>query len=432
MRCGMRAPAILLLGIAALAGCTSRPPDVLLIVVDTLRADHLPLHGYARDTAPNLTRLARDAVVYEHAVSPGTWTVPSHGSMLTGQWPSFHGAERVSGDRILARTVSPDVAMLPEILREHGYRTAAFVGNSTYVSSVFGFQRGFDDFVTGNFWHADNVTPALKKWLTRERTPQFLLWNIIDPHEPYDPPPPFDGTFPGRRPEYGTMATERARDHQPMTPEVIAHFESQYDGEIALADREIGAVLDTLKGKHRYDDALVIVTADHGEMFGEHDLFGHGTFPYEPLVHVPLVVKYPGNRDAGRRVARHVSTTAIFGTILRAAGLPAPPGEDPPLLEREHAVWVEDVDFLGNRVRAGYAGSRKLVVRLGGKGEETFLYDLDADPGESNPAREPGGAPPLEAAMRDFGARVRPANRGALPVIDPEHEARLRALGYVR
>jgi arylsulfatase A-like enzyme len=407
-------------------------PDVLLVVVDTLRADHLALYGYARETAPNLTRFARDAILYEKAVSPGTWTVPSHGSILTGRWPSYHGAERVPGDKILAMPVNPNVPMLAEILQSRGYRTVAFIGNSTYLSPLFGFQRGFADYVTGHFWHANEVFDDVVRWLDEHPEPSFVLWNVIDPHEPYDPPPPFDARFPGRRPEHGVMLGELVWAGTKPTAEMIAHFVSQYDGEIAVADDAIGRVLEALKRQGRYDDALIVVTSDHGEMFGEHGAYSHGTPPFEPMVHVPLLVKLPGNRRAGERVARRVSTAAIFATVLRELAIPVPEGTGVAALDEPHPVWVEDVDKAGERVHAGYAGDLKLVRRKTRTGTYDFLYDLARDPDEEHPLQDPLAGAELRAALDAFAAAPRPANVADVPVIDAEHEAKLRALGYVR
>jgi arylsulfatase A-like enzyme len=228
------------------------------------------------------------------------------------------------------------------------------------------------------------------------------------------------------------MPTELFWNGVELTPEMIQHFVSQYDGEIAVADHAIGEVFATLREQGRYDRALILVTSDHGEMFGEHGMFGHGSPPFEPMVHVPLLVKLPGNRRAGERVQRRVSTTSIFSTVLRELGLP--PSEHPvvPPLDEPHPVWVEDIDPLAGRVRAGYSGDHKLVVRSTGEETATLLYDLARDPEERSPHRDASAAPELRAELEAFAAAPRPANLAAVPVIDPAHEARLRALGYVR
>src|SRR5690348_4200984 len=145
------------------------PRDVVLIVIDTLRADHLRLYGYARDTAPHLADFAREAVTYRHAIAPGTWTVPSHATMFTGLWPSLHGAERTEGDRVTARPMRPDVRTLAEILGENDFHAAAFVGNWTFVTPSLGFGRGFREFFDGPTSYPPALASAFTDWLPAQR-----------------------------------------------------------------------------------------------------------------------------------------------------------------------------------------------------------------------------------------------------------------------
>jgi len=422
--------------VTVLPGCRAQknvgPGDVVLIVLDTLRADHLALHGYGLETSPNLEKLAADGVTYTQAISPGTWTVPAHASLFTGLWPSFHGAERVAGDRNLALPMNPDVPTLAELARARGLHTAAFVANATYVSPIFGFGRGFDEFFDAHLDRGPQVSKALGSWLATQRGRLFVFVNILDPHEPYDPPPPFDTRFPGKREEFGTMMTTLVFGGTPLTPEMRAHFVSQYDGEVAVADQALGAVVADMKKAGRYDSALVIATSDHGEFLGEHGLAGHGQPPFEPEVHVPLVVKYPFSQRAGEHVARRVSTLGIFSTILSILQIAAPPNTQAQPLDDPHPVWVEDIDQAGNRVRVGYDDRHKLVSATTVTGTSSWLYDLDADPGESHPVRDGSGDTALRAGLASFADAPRPVNLAKRPVIDPEREAQLRALGYIR
>lgn len=406
--------------------------DVVLIVIDTLRADHLALYGYGLATSPNLERLAADSVTYTQAISPGTWTVPVHASLFTGLWPSFHGAERVAGDRNLALPMNPDAPTLAELVRAHGLRTAAFVANATYVSPIFGFGRGFDEFFDAHLDRGPQVSEAIGNWLATQRGRVFLFVNILDPHEPYDPPPPFDTHFPGKHEEFGAMMTTLVFGGTPLTPEMRAHFASQYDGEVAVADQAVGAIIASMKKRGRYDQALVIVTSDHGEFLGEHGLAGHGQPPFEPEVHVPLLVKYPFSRRAGERVARRVSTLGIFSTILSSLRVPAPPDIQAQPLDDPHPVWVEDIDRAGNRIRVAYDDRQKLISATTETGTENRFYDLAADPGESTPIRDGSEAAALRAVLTSFADAPRPVNMAERPVIDPEREAKLRALGYIR
>ncbi len=422
---------LLVLGVAGLGATpTRRAGDIVLIVIDTLRADHLSLYGYGRRTSPALDAFARDAVTYTDAISPGTWTVPAHGSLFTGRWPSFHGAERVPGARNLATPLNPEVPTLAELLAAAGFRTAAFVANSVYVSRALGFDRGFGEFFDRDLNVATDVERALQAWLPRHER-LFVFVNILDPHEPYEPPPPFDRRFPGKLPDLGTMMTVLVYGGTPVTPELQAHFVSQYDGEIAFADESLGRIMRELKRRGRYEDALIAVTSDHGELLGEHGLAGHGFAPYEELLHVPLVVKLPGERRRGERVDRRVSTTSLFADILVTAGVGSPAGVQARPLGEVQPVWMEDISYGGDRVRVGYEGTRKIVVRESpGATTATAAYDLARDPTEVRPDADAASVP-LRAALAAFAALSRPANPRRASVIDPEREAKLRALGYV-
>jgi len=432
-RASTGALALALAAATLLSGCQARssrePHDVVLIVVDTLRADHLALYGYPRATSPHLDELARDAVTYEQAISPGTWTVPAHASLFTGRWPSYHGAERAAGTRNLATPINPDVPTLAEILRTRGFHTAAFVANSAYLCQQLGFDRGFDEFVIRSLDVAEEATHALKMAARRQRL--FFFLNILDPHEPYEPPPPYDTLFPGKDERYGTVMTKLVFGGTPITPEMQAHFVSQYDGEVAVSDAAVGRVLSKLKALGRYDQALIVVTGDHGDLLGEHGLAGHGTLPFEGLVHVPLVVKYPGAWRAGTRVPGRVSTLGIFGTILSSAGLPYPAGTQVRTLDVVHDVWVEDVTPTGERLRVGYDGQYKIVSLASADRASTQLYDLAADPEELHLLADDAAAEPLRAALARFAEDARPINPAPPPVVDPEREWKLRVLGYV-
>jgi arylsulfatase A-like enzyme len=402
--------------------------DIVLIVVDTLRADHVSLYGYPRRTTPHLETFARDAVTYVNAISPATWTVPAHGSLFTGRWPSFHGAERVASDRNLATPLAADVPTLAELLGGAGFRTAAFVANSAYVARVLGFDRGFAEFFDRDLNVAGDVESAVRRWLPAAGR-LFVFMNILDPHEPYEPPPPYDRRFPGKDATYGTMMTTLVYGGTPITPELRAHFLSQYDGEIAYTDDVLQRIVDELKRRGRYDDALIIVTSDHGELLGEHGLAGHGVAPYEELLHVPLVVKLPGSRRRGERVRRRVSTLGVFATILDAAGVSPPPGVQARSLDAPHPVWAEDVTYAGVRVRVGYDGPLK-VVATGDADGSLATYDLANDPDELHAGA--GDDVRLRAALVAFASVPRPVRAGAVSAVDPEREAKLRALGYLR
>lgn len=418
-------------------GCERPPrdPDIILLVVDTLRAQNLSLYGYDRDTSPHLEEFAKDAVVYENAISPGTWSVPAHASLLTGRWPSFHGGERVPGDRLLALPINPDVPTLAETLAARGWRAGGFVANTTYLSGLFGFDRGFERYASDyTFVRADQITKDAADWLAEKPAKAFVFVNILDPHEPYEPPPPFDTKFPGWNHDFGKSIKDFVSAGQGrLTPEAIAHFVSQYDGEIAFTDQALGKFFDRLRELGRYDSALIFVTADHGELLGEHGLAGHGIAPYEPLIRVPLLVKYPRSRDGGTRESRRVSTMGIYATALETLGIKPPAGVQAVPLDQTQQVFVEDIDPAGSRIRIAYDGDRKLISTTTADGTTRLaLYDLATDPGESRPRSDGDELRTLEGVLDGFSAIPRPINSAQRPVIDAEKEAKLRALGYVR
>jgi arylsulfatase A-like enzyme len=405
--------------------------DAILVVIDTLRAKNLSQLGYSRNTSPALVSFARDAVTYENAISPGTWTVPAHASMFTGRLPSFHGAERVADERVLATPINPGLPILAEILRKDGWITGGFVANSTYLTRSLGFSRGFEKYV-GDDRTANQLLPEALDWFRSQPSPAFLFVNVLDPHEPYEPPNPYDTVFAGRNDSFGNKMTDLFWAGTHFTPEMRAHFRSQYDGEVAFTDQQLDQFFAGLRALGRYDDALIIVTSDHGELLGEHGQAGHGGTPFEELMQVPLVIKYPGSRNAGERVSRRVSTLSLFATILNRLGIQIPRDTQSFPVERPQAVWIEDISFAGDRVTVAYEDRWKLVhnVRSGG---ETWsrLYDLTDDPTEDNPL-DPQGLPALLSTVEAHRALPRPANDSKPPVIDPEQERKLRLLGYLR
>ncbi len=410
--------------------------DVVLVVIDTLRARNVSLYGYERRTTPNLEALARDGVTWDAAITPGTWTVPAHGAIFTGLMPSFHGAERVKGETLLTTPLNPEVRTLAEILGENGWQTGAFIGNTTYVTSLLGFDRGFERFSVNEYRvSAKEIVEDGLAWFAAAKTPAFLFVNIVDPHEPYAPPPPFNERFPGRSADIHGEPREILGRSAARTPAALEHFRALYDGDVAFADWGLGELLAGLRRLGRYRDTLIVVTSDHGEHFGENDIVGHGKGGFEPLLHVPLVVKYPADREAGARVARRVSTIGIFGTILAEVGILPPAGVAGTPLDVPHPVVLEDINAEGQRFIVAYQGDRKILWRIdptrGDPARQDMrVYDLVDDPAEAKPL-PPASAPGLERHLRAFAARPRPINSAPAPVIDAERERALRRLGYV-
>jgi arylsulfatase A-like enzyme len=422
-------------------------PNILLVVVDTLRADHLGFEGYARPTSPRLDELANRATRYANARSTSSWTLPSHASLFTGRFPYEHGAHRFRakpGVRWNSRPLGPNLPTLAEVAGELDLATAAFVANAGYLGPELGLGRGFDLYQVA-------AEPALElnrrvlRWL-RTHPRFFLFVNYMDAHAPYNATPPAGSPLPevvssrDLLAELGEIVMVEGRDPPPGHLEDLI---AQYDAGIANADAAIGELLDALELSGGLERTLVIVTSDHGEAFGEHAIVAHSKDLYEPLVRIPLLVKAPGQRRA-RLVDEPVSLADIPSLVV--AALPAADrkrignrfphrlGETPVVVEQyfsklrdiEHPVYGARF----NRVRAAlYEGDYKAIDSSDGQHE---LYDLASDPVEAEnlakaePLRLEGMLGRLRALRQQRPRLPRPQ-----PIEVPEERLeQLEALGY--
>ncbi|MCZ7586422.1 MAG: sulfatase [Deltaproteobacteria bacterium] len=274
-------------------------PDMILISLDTLRADHLHAYGYDRETSPNLDSLARDGVLVEQAIAQTPWTLPSHATMLSGLQPFEHGAVDVTSG------IRTDVSLFPEWLRQGGYRTGGFVSGILLARS-FGFDRGFDVYSLHDGAPAVQRTVRAGLWFMQSREPTFLFLHLFDLHHPYIPPPAFHTRFGPAAPflamrmnadfaEFLAVANE--------SPEPVRRTaRDRYDELILSVDAILGRLFDELRKADRYKETLIVVVGDHGEAFGDHGAWGHPQNFYEELLRVPLIVKLPGNACAGSRL----------------------------------------------------------------------------------------------------------------------------------
>jgi arylsulfatase len=390
----------------------ARPPNVVVYLVDTLRKDHLSVYGYHRETSPRLAEFARDAVRFETAYSPTSWTRPAVASLLTGVSPLRHGAVS-RADRL-----DPRVRLLPQYLAPAGYHSAAFVTNPN-VLPAWGFSRGFDAFVDVKGRRtparADEINEAVFQHLREAaREPFFLYVHTVDPHAPYRAPRPFDTSFP--RP---TRRELRSPDPERAARARLARVVANYDAEIRFNDHEFGRLLDFLDARGLYRDALVVFTADHGEELRDHGELGHGFSLFEEVVQVPLLVKLPGNAHAGRVVRTPASLLDVPPTILRAAGVePASGVEGMDLLELLRAEDAGeavsrslflDLDLVGVAARHSLAGGvvsgAYKLLELREPRSDLLLFDLARDPGERrNAAAE---TPELAEHLRSLLAEHR-------------------------
>jgi arylsulfatase A-like enzyme len=447
--------------VLALTACTrDAPPNVLLVTLDTTRADRLGPYGFDGGTTPSLDAFAREAVVFERAYAASSWTLPSHASLFTGLLPMQHGAQTAphGQTRTLGYAVRPlDDAFLTlaERLSSAGYRTAAVIGGPA-LKRELGLAQGFDFYEDdlGNASRgyqgrraADTADRAIARIRAFGAAPWFVFVNFFDPHAPYRPPPPYDRGLSNRDSKALTRALltrlvsagPDATALEAWERDAIADLLSHYDAEIAYMDHHLGRLLDGLDEAPGAAATLVVITSDHGESFGEHDYVSHGAHLYEDNVRVPLVVRHSDGRDAGTRVARPVSNLGLYGTILRATGLAVYEGvadlDAPAPIVTE--VGPSDANvrvfgpFFDRRLHALYAPPYKLIKSSRGTLE---LYDLERDPDETRDLS--ADRAPLASELRSQLERLRAAHPAlydpaARADLAPDTEEGLRALGYV-
>ena len=417
----------------ALPAAAPQSPNVVLIVWDTVRAANLSLYGYQRRTTPNLEKWGQSSVVFERASSTSPWTLPSHASMLTGRWAqelSTNWEERLDGE---PRT-------LAEELSARGYATAGFVANTYYCGNELGLDRGFaryDDYVVTpqevlissslirtlanrndvrrmvNYYdniprqNAAAITDRFLAWqATTGARPFFAFLNFFDAHETYLPPTPYAGAFgPGAPLDSDEVIQDVRRSfrrdwfkrpHGEIQGEI-----NMYDAAIAYLDAEFDRLMHALEAEGKLDNTIVIVTADHGEQFGEHGLFVHANSLYQPLLHVPLLIRFPQRVPEGRRVEARVTLRDLPATVIdmlpkaNGSGMPgmslaglwtgARPAPDAAIAEVRQADWAVDANPWYPAAKGDMASltdDRYHYIRNGDGSEE--LYDVAADPNERN------------------------------------------------
>jgi choline-sulfatase len=399
------------------------PRNVILITLDTTRADRMGFLGSKRGLTPTLDALARQSVVFTRAYSQVPLTTSSHATILTGTYPQFH---RVVGPEV---PLPKEVPYLPVTMRKGGYTTAAFVGSvildprggghgfdrgfSTYDAGFRGRSQGEDRYQTLER-RGDEVVAHATAWLKGHGGGPFFIWiHLFDPHAPYEPPEPFKSRY----------ASEL------------------YDGEIAYEDSVVGKFLDELRARGLYDDAIIVVMADHGEALGEHGERGHGVFLYDPTIHVPLLIKLPRGRSAGERIEARTGLVDVMPTILEVLGLSVPPAVQGksllPVLKpngdrsSERAIYAE-TDYPH---QFGWSSLRSLRT-----GKYLFisaprkeLYEEKTDPAAEHDVASKFGAvtETLAAALDNFRQQTGNSAAKSAASFDPQQAQRLRALGYL-
>lgn len=439
----------------------STPPNVILIVLDTVRADHLSCYGYARATTPAIDAFAAGADRYELARSSAPWTLPAHAALFTGRFTFQHRADAF--ERFDPQTNStvvedagplmPDEVTLAEALLAERYRTGAIVGNRAYVSPATGLDQGFEQF-DNDRKDASAMTAKAVAWLDglKGAQPFLLFMNYMDAHRPYNsaplagpraaelPPPPPEGESGATY--LDALYTELFDQGRPASPETVRKAIDAYDLAIANLDLGLARLFDELKRRGLYDDALIVVCSDHGEYFGEHQLVEHSKDVYEPALRIPLIVKRPG-QGAGRVLSAPTSIADVPRLIL--ASLPAaleakyaaqfPGTARLPMFAELSFSRRKDLEHWPKRFdrtrSAMYVEHYKVIRSSDGQNE---LYDLAADPSEqrdlyaSRPTEARALLQQLQRTQERFGGH---RSGTPLPEPTPEELEILRQLGYV-
>ncbi len=457
--------AILLLLLLVLAGCAKRstPPSLLLITIDTLRADHLGTYGYARPTSPRIDALARGGVVFEKAYATLPRTTQSVATILTGLYPKHHQA------RGLFSYLPAGNTTLAEILREQGYATRAVVSN-IFLQPGKGFEQGFESYSNPRSRFdgdsAAQITAEALRALGGLQGRPFFLWvHYLEPHWSYEPEERFVQRFdPGYQPSEAMRELREGKFRKgdlifsnPLPPRDREHLVACYDAEIAQVDEQIGLLLDGIPRALRAD-LLVVLTSDHGESLCEHGYcFAHGETLYDDTLHVPLIFSLPGRVPPARVASANVSLLDVAPSVLRLLGLPGRPGMDGlPLLPSgpeadaaaRRALLFAETDYqlihaanpryfipgVRGRWSAVRRGALKLVTIPREPAPIYELFDLARDPTETVPAglegRAEGAA--LEGDLRTWTDAGEGAGSDLEETLSEEQKERLRSLGYLQ
>lgn len=458
-------------------------PNVILIVLDTVRSDHLSCYGYNRKTSPQLDDFSQSSMKFENCYSTANWTVPGHASIFTGRYSISHGAHKAIGDSLLKdERINPffsfplgnEEVTLAEVLHEQGYRTAAVVSNHTCVSGIFGLDQGFDYFYNSPpfrykpvtytilmksnllqnrvrpylspFRIAKDINDKVFRWINiHSDTPFFMFINYMDAHDPYIPPPEYQRMFPGKIERFHVDIHLFGENHEEVSEEQIHHLESQYDGEIAYLDENLGELFVWLKSKGLYERSIIVITSDHGEYLGEKKLFGHSVGLYEPVLRVPLIIHAPGNIDWDVDTHKPVQTIDIMPTILKILDIPIPGGVQGGALIQEIRHPIISEHYVGPNYKNTYNG--RFYERLTSLIEENYkfifsesnrheMYDILKDSDEVNNLIEADKEKSnnLLTAIEDWkhSVEVKDLDQESLPDLNEATLRDLRALGYIR
>lgn len=417
-------------------------PNVLLYLIDTLRADRVGSYGGKRGLTPRIDALARESVVFENTTAASSWTKPSTATILTGLPPAVHGATRID------RRLPPAVETLAEVLENAGYRTGGFSANA-HVTEATGFAQGFGRFeLMPELARGEALDRRALAWLDESAAvpegnsaPFFLYVHAIDPHAPYEPPEDLRRRFAASVPA-GSGGLAKVQEvyrtldrRRPEAQALLARMVLLYDAEVAAIDRSFGALLDELDRRGRLADTLVVVISDHGEEFGEHGGLGHGKTLYREVLDVPWIVRLPG-QTAGRRIAAPAAHRDVMPTILGALGIPSGNGlrgADRLAPEPRQNPLFAELDYEGRQGGSVRLENWHLVEPWSRKfGRAPKLFDLLSDPGETRDLAHdhPVRAGYLRMLLRAEQLAERKRFSASAPLGAEERKA-LEALGYL-
>jgi len=459
----------LLAFVVASAGC-QRKPNVLLISIDSLRADHVGVYGYGRNTTPTLDRLATSGARFETAVSSTSWTLPAHIALLTGLPDTVHGVQRP------VQALDAGIPTLTDAMRAGGYHTVGFY-SGPFLHPLFGFARGFDDYIDCTSYgagnritdpqgrkaevraisrfhrasHRDVTNPRIQREVLAQldrldRRPFFFFVHMWDVHYDYIPPPPYDRMFD---PDYqGSMTGrnfhENRKFRRGMPAADFKHIIALYDGEIRYTDDTVTTILHALDQRGLLDNTLVVVTADHGDEFLDHGRKGHRTTLFDELVRIPLLFSFPG-RVPAKQINAVVSIIDIAPTILDLVGLAPMPDvvgrsltglmrEGPP--DWQPRAAISELDAPPRPAMQSIRDAHEKLIRIPTRKRWSY-FDLTADPKEQHPIQDRNDprvrrlSAELEHRLEEYRAMRSSRGHPGEAVIDPATEAELRSLGYL-
>lgn len=424
-------------------------PSIILISIDTLRADHLGCYGYKRDTTPHIDAFAASAILFKNTIAQAPYTVSSHMSLLTSLYPSFHKVNMIELSRL-----NPDKVTLAEVLYRNGYRTWAITGGGQ-VSSGYGFFDGFETFIEYTAPHRDVERKVREtiNFLKKERDNTFFVFfHTYKPHAPYIPIPPYDTMFDGKYEGHitGSLSDiEGINSGQIQADQAdLEHIESLYDGEIREMDDQLAVLFDYLNQEGLLEKTLIVLTSDHGEEFGEHGSVAvHSHTLYDELLRVPLILRMPEAHPQQKTIEDQVQSIDIFPTILHIAGIPhqnrmsqgtslAPLLEGQSLDREPNIAFSERTPSDGLFLRALRDSSQKYIFeenKKNGSLKHSF-FDLKNDPAEqinvALPHKKLRGLFAQIQFLIEEGKKVDQIVKKKK--IDPETLETLKALGYIK